>query len=66
MLCGILTTNSTTPFLKNRYFDLPKLVGNLFKVNNKKVEIKIKTRVAFGIAGMTRFLNYFSRYSFAL
>ena len=55
MLCRILTTNSTTPFLKNRYFDLPKLVGNLFRVNNKKVEIKIKTRVAFGIAEMTRF-----------
>ena len=65
-LSRILTTNSTTPLLKNRYFDPSKLVLNLLKVNNKKVEIKVGTRVGFGIVEMTKFLNYFSRYTFAL
>ena len=65
-LSRILTTNSTTPLLKNRYFNPSKLVLNLLKVNNKKVEIKVGTRVGFGIVEMTKFLNYFSRYTFAL
>ena len=65
-LSRILTTNSTTPLLKNRYFDPPKLVWNLFKVSNKKVEIKVGTRVGFGIVEMKKFLNYFSKYTFAL
>ena len=54
-LSRILTTNSTTPLLKNRYFDPSKLVLNLLKVNNKKVEIKVGTRVGFGIVEMTKF-----------
>ena len=65
-LSRILTTNSTTPLLKNRYFDPSKLVLNLLKVNNKKVEIKVGTRVGFRIVEMTKFLNYFSWYTFAL